>query len=155
MYLYRNICFFWITLAMLMHKSWISFLVFNILCTPGFFNLKFSCARTRTYLYNYIKYSNGRIWQNVQLLLEQHLENQVATRKPYLLATWTSKQSVNTYYIVIDKKLIPCQGTTSLAAFDEFFKVHFVFSVSYDDAFSNMYSFLQTTVNTIDVDTTK
>lgn len=55
----------------------------------------------------------------------------------------------------MDKNLIPCQGTTSLAAFDELFKVHFVFSVSYDDALSNMYTFLQTTVYNIDVDTTK
>ena len=55
----------------------------------------------------------------------------------------------------MDKNLIPCQGTTSLAAFDELFKVHIVFSVSYDDALSNMYTFLQTTVYNIDVDTTK
>ncbi|XP_062279157.1 uncharacterized protein LOC133983958 [Scomber scombrus] len=87
--------------------------------------------------------------------LEQHLECQEATRQPYLLAAGTRKQSINTYYVVIDKKLIPCQGTTSLTAFDELFKVHFVFSVDYDDALSNMYSFLQTTVYNIDVDTTK
>ena len=56
---------------------------------------------------------------------------------------------------MIDKKLIPCQGTTSLAAVDELFKVHFVFSVSYDAALNNMYTFLQTTVYGVDVDTTK
>ncbi len=31
----------------------------------------------------------------------------------------------------------------SLAAFDELFKAHFVFSVSYDDALSHMYTFLR------------
>ncbi|KAG7456354.1 hypothetical protein MATL_G00251400 [Megalops atlanticus] len=60
--------------------------------------------------------------------LEEQLENQEGHRQPYLLASGTSKQAINTYYVVIDKKLIPCQGTTSLAAFDELFKVHFVFS---------------------------
>lgn len=87
--------------------------------------------------------------------LEEHLENQEGHQQPYLLASGTCKQAISTYYIVIDKKLIPCQETTSLAAFDELFKAHFVFSVSYDDALSNMYTFLQTSVYNIDVDSTK
>lgn len=76
-------------------------------------------------------------------------------RQPYLLASGTHKWAISNYYIVIDKMLIPCHGTTSLAAFDELFKAHFVFSVSYDDALSHMYTFLQTTVYGIDADTTK
>ncbi|XP_031134996.1 uncharacterized protein LOC116035812 [Sander lucioperca] len=87
--------------------------------------------------------------------LEEHLENQEGHCQPYLLASGTHKQAISTYYVVMDKKLIPCLGTTSLAAFDELFKVHFVFSVSYDNALSNMYTFLQTTVYSIDVETTK
>ncbi|KAJ8012627.1 hypothetical protein DPEC_G00044840 [Dallia pectoralis] len=87
--------------------------------------------------------------------LEDHLENQEGHRQPYLLASGTHKQAISTYYIVMDKKLIPCLGTTSLAALDELFKVHFVFSVSYDNALSNMYTFLQTTVYGIDVENTK
>uniref|UniRef100_UPI003AAFAE01 uncharacterized protein n=1 Tax=Centroberyx gerrardi TaxID=166262 RepID=UPI003AAFAE01 len=86
--------------------------------------------------------------------LEEHLQNQERHHQPYLLACGTRKQAISTFYVVMDKKLIPCQGTTSLAAFDELFKVHFVFSVSYDDALRNMYTF-QTTVYSIDVDTTK
>ncbi|KAI7793219.1 hypothetical protein IRJ41_008801 [Triplophysa rosa] len=66
-----------------------------------------------------------------------------------------SHSSISTYYIVIDKMLIPCQGATSLAAFDELIKAHFVFGVSYDDALNNMYTFLQTSVYGIDVDSTK
>ncbi|KAJ8009753.1 hypothetical protein DPEC_G00094800 [Dallia pectoralis] len=87
--------------------------------------------------------------------LEDHLENQEGHRQPYLLASGTHKQAISTYYIVMDKKLIPCLGTTSLAALDKLFKVHFVFSVSYDNALSNMYTFLQTTVYGIDVENTK
>ncbi|XP_073320372.1 uncharacterized protein [Pagrus major] len=87
--------------------------------------------------------------------LEEHLENQDGHRQPYLLASGTSKRAISTYYTVMDKKLIPCQGTTSLAAVDELFKLHFVFSVTYDSALHNMFTFLQTTVYGIDVDTTK
>ncbi|XP_073349444.1 uncharacterized protein [Pagrus major] len=85
--------------------------------------------------------------------LEEHLEKKEG--QPYLLASGTCKQAISTYYVVMDKNLIPCQGTTPLAAFDELFKVHFVFSVSYDDALSNMYTFLQTTAYNFDVDNTK
>lgn len=86
--------------------------------------------------------------------LQEHLEIQEGHRQPYLLASGTFKQAISAYYIVMDKKLIPCQGATSLAAFDELFKV-FVSSVSYDDALSNMYTFLQTTVYSIDVESPK
>lgn len=87
--------------------------------------------------------------------LEEHLEKDEGRLQPYLLASGTSKQAISTFYVVMDKKLIPCQGTTSLAAFDELFKVHFVFSVSYDEALCSLYTFLQTTVYNIDVDTTR
>lgn len=76
-------------------------------------------------------------------------------RQPYLLASGTTKQAISNFYVVMDKKLIPCQGRTSLAAFDELFKVHFVFSVNYDESLSSMYTFLQTTVYNIDVGITK
>ncbi|KAI7814032.1 hypothetical protein IRJ41_006664 [Triplophysa rosa] len=59
--------------------------------------------------------------------LEEHLESQEGQRQPFLLASGTLKQAISTYYIVIDKMLIPCQGATSLAAFDELIKAHFVF----------------------------
>ncbi len=74
-------------------------------------------------------------------------------RQPYLLASGIHKWAISNYYIVIDKMLIPCQGTMSLAAFDELFKPHF--SVSYDNALSHMYTFFQTTVFGIDADNTK
>ncbi len=51
----------------------------------------------------------------------------------------------------MDKRLIPCQANRSLGAFDELFKAHFVFNVSYDGALVNFYTFLQTTVYNIDM----
>jgi len=40
---------------------------------------------------------------------------------------------------------------TAVAAFDELFKEHFVFAVSYDEALCNFFTFIQTTVYGIDV----
>lgn len=70
--------------------------------------------------------------------LEEHLGKLEGHRQPYLLASGTHKLVISSYYTVIDKMLISCQGTTLLAAFDELFKAHFVFSVSYDDSLKKM-----------------
>ncbi|XP_075315188.1 uncharacterized protein LOC142375144 [Odontesthes bonariensis] len=86
---------------------------------------------------------------------DEHLLHQERRCQPYLRASGTNKQAVSAYYIVVDKKLIPCQGTTALAAIDELFKLHFVFSTSYDNALTNIYTVLQTAVYGIDVDRTK
>jgi len=48
-------------------------------------------------------------------------------------------------------RLIPCQANRSLGAFDELFKAHFVFNLSYDSALVSFYTFLQTTVYNIDI----
>ncbi|XP_036066766.1 uncharacterized protein LOC112141726 [Oryzias melastigma] len=87
--------------------------------------------------------------------LEDHLLTTKVSNQPYLLATGTSKAQVSTFYVVLDKKLLPCQACTTLGAFDELFKSHFVFNVKYDDALSSLYTFLQTTVYNIDVGTTE
>lgn len=93
------------------------------------------------------------VFQSCQSL-EDHLMNNEGNPQPYLLATGTSKAQVFSFYIVLDRKLLPCQSGTSLGAFDELFKCHFVFSVKYEDALSSLYTFLQTTVYNIDVGTT-
>ncbi|KAJ8333619.1 hypothetical protein SKAU_G00416270 [Synaphobranchus kaupii] len=85
--------------------------------------------------------------------LEAHLQRE-ENRQPYLLASGTSKEAISSFFIAIDKKLIPCEAATSLAAIDELFKVHFVLGIRYDPALKSMYTFLQTTVYNIDVDTT-
>lgn len=77
--------------------------------------------------------------------LEDHL-SEVEDRQPYLLATGQTKADVLQFYIVVDKNLIPCQASTSLGAFDELFKAHFVFGAQYDPSLSNMFTFIQTTV---------
>ncbi|XP_056331620.1 uncharacterized protein LOC130243470 isoform X1 [Danio aesculapii] len=107
---------------------------------------KISAAQAMEHLVVFHKSNNS---------FEEHFAKQEGHRQPYLLASGMHKSAISNYFIAMDKMIIPCQGTTSLAAIDELFKAHFVFSVSYDDALSNMYTFLQTTVYGVDVDTTK
>lgn len=77
--------------------------------------------------------------------MEEHLQNQ-QSQQPYLLAVGRQKRKVDSFYVAIDKRL-----SRSLGAFDELFKAHFVFNVSYDAALVNFYTFLQTTVYNIDM----
>ncbi|KAI3367654.1 hypothetical protein L3Q82_026496 [Scortum barcoo] len=71
--------------------------------------------------------------------------------QPYLLAVGMKRSTVHEFFIVLDKQVIPCKSTTSLAAFDELFKAHFVFGTMYSQMLHNMYTFIQTTVYNIDV----
>lgn len=87
--------------------------------------------------------------------LENHLITVEGKPQPYLLATGTTEAQVHNFYIVLDRKLLLCQSYTSLGAFDELFKSHFVFGLKYDDALSSLYTFLQTTVYNIDVSSTE
>lgn len=87
--------------------------------------------------------------------LEDFLMSTEGNRQPYLLAAGTSKAQVSSFYVVLDGKLIACQSCTSLGAFDELLKSHFVFSVKYDDALASLYTFLQTTLYNIDIGTTE
>ncbi|MCJ8743463.1 hypothetical protein PDJAM_G00094290 [Pangasius djambal] len=82
--------------------------------------------------------------------LEEHLKN-TQRQHPYLLAVGRQKSKIESFYIALDKHLILCQANRSLGAFDELFKAHFVFNLSYDSALVNFYMFLQTTVYNIDV----
>ncbi|XP_030588580.1 uncharacterized protein LOC115782519 isoform X2 [Archocentrus centrarchus] len=71
--------------------------------------------------------------------------------QPFLLCVGENKSSIQRYYIIIDHKAVPCKAQTSLAAFDELFKAHFIFSVNYHESLYNFYTFIQTTVFNIDV----
>ncbi|KAL0188881.1 hypothetical protein M9458_015980, partial [Cirrhinus mrigala] len=82
--------------------------------------------------------------------LEEHLNNN-QRQHPYLLAVGRQKSKIDNFYITLDKHLIPCQANCSLGAFDELFKAHFVFNLSYDSALVGFYTFLQTTLYNIDV----
>lgn len=83
--------------------------------------------------------------------IEEHLREITAIAQPYLLAVGPQKNSVHQYFIVLDQHAIPCKSTSSLGAFDELFKAHFVFGTSYNIMLHNMYTFIQTTVYNIDV----
>ncbi|XP_056128018.1 uncharacterized protein LOC130105842 [Rhinichthys klamathensis goyatoka] len=83
--------------------------------------------------------------------IEEHLRNITASAQPYLLAVGPQKKSVHQYFIILDQHAIPCNSTSSLGAFDELFKAHFVFGTSYNTMLHNMYTFIQTTVYNIDV----
>ncbi|XP_039520696.1 uncharacterized protein LOC120474475 isoform X3 [Pimephales promelas] len=83
--------------------------------------------------------------------IEEHLRNITASAQPYLLAVGPQKKSVHQYFIILDQHAIPCKSTSSLGAFDELFKAHFVFGTSYNTMLHNMYTFIQTTVYNIDV----
>lgn len=79
----------------------------------------------------------------------------VASTQPFLLCIGENKSKIQKYYIILDQKALPCMAHTAVAAFDELFKAHFVFAVSYDDSLFNFYTFLQTTVYGIDGATAK
>ncbi|XP_043085446.1 uncharacterized protein LOC122332212 [Puntigrus tetrazona] len=83
--------------------------------------------------------------------MQEHLDSIKESTQPYLLAVGTKKSSIHGYYIILDKKAIPCKSVSGLAAFDELFKAHFVFGASYNKVLHNMYTFIQTTVFEIDI----
>ncbi|XP_059362362.1 uncharacterized protein LOC132101422 isoform X2 [Carassius carassius] len=72
-------------------------------------------------------------------------------RQTYILAVGTTRKHIHEFYIALDGDLLPCKGKSSLSAFDELFKAHYVFGISYDQALNGMYTFVQTTIYNIDV----
>lgn len=75
--------------------------------------------------------------------------------QPFILCVGERKNCIQNFYIVLDQKAIPCATQTGVAAFDELFKAHYAFAVSYDEALHNFYTFIQTTVYGIDVGSVK
>ncbi|XP_071057842.1 uncharacterized protein [Pseudochaenichthys georgianus] len=84
--------------------------------------------------------------------IDEHLRGRKG-QQPYILAAGRTRNRIDTFYIVIDKRLIPCQATSSLGAFDELFKSHYVFNLSYEESLVQLYTFVQTTV--FDINTTE
>lgn len=54
-------------------------------------------------------------------------------------------------FIILNKLALPCTSTSSLVAFNELFKIHFVFGIAYNTMLRNVYTFIQTTVYNIDI----
>ncbi|CAL8263883.1 unnamed protein product [Merluccius merluccius] len=75
--------------------------------------------------------------------------------QPFLLCVGERRNSIQNFDIILDQKAIPSKMQTGVAAFDELFKVHFAFAVSYDEALCNLYTFIQTTVYGIGVGSVK
>ncbi|KAL7857977.1 hypothetical protein AOLI_G00180790 [Acnodon oligacanthus] len=94
-------------------------------------------------------------FQKVETSVQQHLDSITQSSQPYLLALGSIKSSIHSYFIVIDKRALPCKATGSVGAFDELFKAHFVFGMSYSSCLNNILIFVQTTVYNIDMGETK
>ncbi|XP_065119095.1 uncharacterized protein [Paramisgurnus dabryanus] len=75
--------------------------------------------------------------------------------QPFLLCVGENKKSLQRFFIIVDMKAIPCKAQTSVGAFDELFKAHFVFSTSYSESLSSFYTFIQTAIYNIDAGTSK
>ncbi|XP_030002916.1 uncharacterized protein LOC115428216 isoform X2 [Sphaeramia orbicularis] len=85
-------------------------------------------------------------------ILQDHLDSVTASRPhPHLLAVGDRKSLIQRFFVIVDGTAIPCRSNSSLAAFDELFKAHFVFGKAYDAVLHNMFTFIQTTVYNIDV----
>lgn len=77
--------------------------------------------------------------------------------QPFVLCVGERKNIIQSFYIVLDQKVIPCVTQMGVAGFDKakLFKAHFLFAVSFDKALNNFYTFIQTTVYGIDVGSVK
>lgn len=81
--------------------------------------------------------------------IQDHVDAISSTTQPYLLAI--GMKTINKFFIVLDKQVKPYKSTSSLGAFDELFKTHFVFGTIYNQVLHNMYTFIQKTVYNIDI----
>ncbi|XP_052394318.1 uncharacterized protein LOC127951447 [Carassius gibelio] len=106
---------------------------------------KISATEAADHIVKFIK-----VGTSVKTFLEQ-----IGSTQPFLLCVGEKRSIIQKFYIILDQKAIPCMTQTAVAAFDELFKAHFVFAVSYDEALCNFYTFIQTTVYGIDVGTAK
>ncbi|XP_076841643.1 uncharacterized protein LOC143485868 [Brachyhypopomus gauderio] len=87
---------------------------------------------------------------NVGSSMETFLK-EIGPNQPFLLGVGERSNCIQDFYIILDQKAIPCRMQTPVAAFDELFKAHYAFAVSYDDALSIFFIFIQSTVYGIDV----
>ncbi|XP_060760435.1 uncharacterized protein LOC132870679 isoform X2 [Neoarius graeffei] len=106
---------------------------------------KVSALQAEDYLVKYMQ-----IGTSMQIFLSR-----LEPSQPFMLCIGEQKNKIHKFYIIIDSQAVPCRAQTSVAAFDELFKAHFVFGTSYCEALDGFYSFIQTAVYNIDVGKTK
>ncbi len=83
--------------------------------------------------------------------LQEHVDAIKSHTQPYLLAVGMKRSTIHEFVIILDKQVLPCKSNSSLGVFDELFKTHFVFGISYNHMLHHMYTFIQTTVYNIDI----
>ncbi|XP_043986042.1 uncharacterized protein LOC122839002 [Gambusia affinis] len=82
------------------------------------------------------------------------LLGKVGSAQPFLLC-WREEEQFSEVLHHPGSEAHSLCAQTAVAAFDELFKAHFVFAVSYDATLLNFYTFIQTTVYGIDAATAK
>lgn len=89
-------------------------------------------------------------FQKARTSIQQHFDAIDQSQQPYFLAVGTRKSSIHAYYIILDKRALPCKSLSAVGVFDELFKAHFVFGAAYNTSLCSMYTLVQTTVYNID-----
>ncbi|OXA37683.1 hypothetical protein Fcan01_27540 [Folsomia candida] len=75
-------------------------------------------------------------------------------RQPNLICLGEDKKNLVSFFLVVDKILLPIDATNSTEAIDRLFKSHYVFSAEYDKNLQGVWKFLQVFIYKIDVDKT-
>lgn len=79
--------------------------------------------------------------------------DRVGSAQPFVLSAGEKKSSIQTFYIILDQKPIPCVAQSAVATFNELFKVCLRYPMR--GPLLSFYTFIQTTVYGIDLATTK
>lgn len=75
-------------------------------------------------------YNGNVFFSQTETSIQEHLDAIMSTQ-PYLLAVGQRKK-VDHQFFILDKNVIACRSTSSLGAFDELFKAHYVFAATYN-----------------------
>ncbi|XP_035710226.1 uncharacterized protein LOC110853528 [Folsomia candida] len=75
-------------------------------------------------------------------------------RQPNLLCLGENKKTLSSFYLVVDKVLLPIDAKNSAQAIDLLFKSHYVFGAEYDKNLQGLWKFLQVYIYKVDVDST-
>lgn len=80
----------------------------------------------------------------IKLQIKTSLDDIPLTNKhPYLIALGKNRNSISSYYIAINGKILSTDATDFQAAFDQLFKSHFVFYNKFEETLSTFYQFIQ------------
>ena len=103
--------------------EYIFFVAINIILTKSFYGILI-CA--------FVMFRVEQTWTSILMASKYHAA--LSTRD------WEEEEL---HWGVLDKQVIPCKSVSSLAAFDELFKAHFVFGTSYSQMLSCLHVIVQ------------